>query len=567
MRRASSRTALALVSSRALRASRISRTPLRITATRDVDAHGAMDRRPSSDDDLKCEVIMDDARAPSTSTSTREDVRFTDEDARVSLLAWYDARARDLPWRRRPGSTQRAWTELELETPPNDAEDADDVERFATMWRERAFETDENGRSRGMSDDQYAYGVLVSEIMSQQTQIERVAEYWRRWTRRWPTAAALSRATIEEVNDEWAGLGYYRRAKYLLEGAKYVAGELGGRYPRTVEGLLKIPGVGPYTASAVASIAFGAPSAAIDGNVHRVVTRAKMIRGDPLKGDAAKTIRRVAESLMDRRRAGDFNQAMMELGATTCAPANPKCGSCPIASWCDGLREVERTGGTFRVTAFPETAKKAEKRQEQRAFVIARRRDGDDASFSYLLAKRPETGLLAGLWEFPNALIATESDESFATRPSADVARAQDAVRDALGSSSASTRWRRATDVAGGKVVHVFSHIRQVMHYAVYDVDRDENEDDANVAVTAVDIDVDDPDRELRWFPASAFEDDGVFSSSVAKLYARASKTSTKSSGAQKRRRDAKDAKDATTTSSSAKNQPSITSFFAPKSS
>jgi A/G-specific adenine glycosylase len=554
MRRASSRTALALASSRAFKASRIARAPLRITATRDVDAHGAMDRRPSEADDLKCEVDVDDERAPSTSTSTRDDARFTDEDARESLLAWYDARARDLPWRRRPGSTQRAWTELELETPTKDDED-EDVERFATMWRERAFETDANGRSRGMSDDQYAYGVLVSEIMSQQTQIERVAEYWRRWTRRWPTATALSRATIEEVNDEWAGLGYYRRAKYLLEGAKYVAGELGGRYPRTVEGLLKIPGVGPYTASAVASIAFGVPSAAIDGNVHRVVTRAKMIRGDPLKGEAAKTIRSVAESLMDRRRAGDFNQAMMELGATTCAPANPKCGSCPIASWCDGLREVERTGGTFRVTTFPETAKKAEKRQEQRAFVVARRRDG--ASFSYLLAKRPETGLLAGLWEFPNALIATESDESFATRPSTDVTSAQDAVCDALGSSS-TTRWRRASDIAGGKVVHVFSHIRQVMHYAVYDIERDENEH-ANAAVVLVD----DPDRELRWFPASAFEDDGVFSSSVAKLYARASKTSTKSSGAQKRRRDAKE----TNAASSAKNQPSIASFFAPKSS
>jgi hypothetical protein len=214
MRRASSRTALALASSRAFKASRIARAPLRITATRDVDAHGAMDRRPSEADDLKCEVDVDDERAPSTSTSTRDDARFTDEDARESLLAWYDARARDLPWRRRPGSTQRAWTELELETTPNDDDD-EDVERFATMWRERAFETDANGRSRGMSDDQYAYGVLVSEIMSQQTQIERVAEYWRRWTRRWPTATALSRATIEEVNDEWAGLGYYRRAKYL----------------------------------------------------------------------------------------------------------------------------------------------------------------------------------------------------------------------------------------------------------------------------------------------------------------------------------------------------------------
>ena len=370
MRRASS-TGIALASARIVRTSRIAR---RVNATRVA----AMDRRSkddvSRDDDLK--VIIDEN---ATSTSTRDRGRVADEEARASLLAWYDANARDLPWRRRPKSTQRAWIQIASDagTPPKPkTEDEGDDERSAMMWRDRAFETDEHGRARGMPDDQYAYGVLVSEIMSQQTQIERVAEYWRRWTRRWPTATALSRATIEEVNDEWAGLGYYRRAKYLLEGAKYVANELDGRYPRTVEGLTKIPGVGPYTASAVASIAFGAPSAAIDGNVHRVVTRARMIKGDPLKGEAAKTIRRVAESLMDRNRAGDFNQAMMELGATTCAPANPKCGSCPIASWCDGLREVERTGGTFKVTTFPESAKKAEKRQEQRAFVVARRRDG-----------------------------------------------------------------------------------------------------------------------------------------------------------------------------------------------
>tara|TARA_B100000683_G_scaffold71501_1_gene69986 strand:- start:32985 stop:34637 length:1653 start_codon:yes stop_codon:yes gene_type:complete len=550
MRRASS-TGIALASARIVRTSRVAR---RVNATRVA----AMDRRSKEDvfrdDDLK--VIIDE-NAPSTSTSTRDRGRVADEDARASLLAWYDANARDLPWRRRPKSTQRAWIKIESDagTPPKTkTEDEGDDDRSAMMWRDRAFETDEHGRSRGMSDDQYAYGVLVSEIMSQQTQIERVTEYWRRWTRRWPTATALSRATIEEVNDEWAGLGYYRRAKYLLEGAKYVANELDGRYPRTVEGLTKIPGVGPYTASAVASIAFGAPSAAIDGNVHRVVTRARMIRGDPLKGEAAKTIRRVAESLMDRNRAGDFNQAMMELGATTCSPANPKCGSCPIASWCDGLREVERTGGTFKVTTFPESAKKAEKRQEQRAFVVARRRDG--ASFSYLLAKRPETGLLAGLWEFPNALIANETDEKFGSRPSADVSSAQDAVCDAL---RASARWTRASDVAAGKVVHVFSHIRQVMHYAVYDLERDENDalndDGVSTAVIA-----ENPDRELRWFPASAFEDDGVFSSSVAKLYARASKTSTKSSGAQKRRRDARE-------TNTSENQPSIASFFAPKSS
>ena len=189
MRRASS-TGIALASARIVRTSRIAR---RVNATRVA----AMDRRSkddvSRDDDLK--VIIDE-NAPSTSTSTRDRGRVADEEARASLLAWYDANARDLPWRRRPKSTQRAWIQIASDagTPPKPkTEDEGDDERSAMMWRDRAFETDEHGRSRGMPDDQYAYGVLVSEIMSQQTQIERVAEYWRRWTRRWPTATALSR--------------------------------------------------------------------------------------------------------------------------------------------------------------------------------------------------------------------------------------------------------------------------------------------------------------------------------------------------------------------------------------
>ena len=212
--------------------------------------------------------------ASETELATRADARearATDDDARASLLRWYDANKRSLPWRRR--GKQRKWIKIEAL-----AEDAAtptrDVAAAATLWRERAFERDgEDGDASAiarMSDDQYAYGVLVSEIMSQQTQIERVAEYWRRWTARWPTAEALAEATIEEVNEEWAGLGYYRRARFLLNGAVYVRDALKGKYPRDVEGLSKIPGVGPYTASAVASIAFGAKTAAVDGNVYRV---------------------------------------------------------------------------------------------------------------------------------------------------------------------------------------------------------------------------------------------------------------------------------------------------------
>ena len=151
------------------------------------------------------------------------EARMTDEDARTSLLRWYDANKRSLPWRRR--GKQRKWIKIEA-VEENAAATTRDIAAAATMWRERAFESDdEYGETRAiarMSDDQYAYGILVSEIMSQQTQIERVAEYWRRWTARWPTAEALADATIEEVNEEWAGLGYYRRAKFLLNGAIYV---------------------------------------------------------------------------------------------------------------------------------------------------------------------------------------------------------------------------------------------------------------------------------------------------------------------------------------------------------
>ena len=144
------------------------------------------------------------------------EARTTDEDARASLLRWYDANKRSLPWRRR--GKQRKWIKIEA-LAEDAATPSRDVAAAATLWRERAFESDgEDGEASvlaRMSDDQYAYGILVSEIMSQQTQIERVAEYWRRWTARWPTAEALAEATIEEVNEEWAGLGYYRRAKFL----------------------------------------------------------------------------------------------------------------------------------------------------------------------------------------------------------------------------------------------------------------------------------------------------------------------------------------------------------------
>ena len=488
---------------------------------------------------------------------------WKDDEARESrekVLSWYDGVKRSLPWRR-----SRPQVTVEVLDDDEDKEDAravvkmeraetsgrmdeGEVESAAKLWSTRAFE---NG---GMDPNQYAYGVLVSEIMSQQTQIDRVAEYWTRWTNRWPTAEALASATIEEVNEEWAGLGYYRRAKFLLDGARYVRDELKGVYPRTVDGLLKIPGVGPYTASAVASIAFGTRAAAVDGNVYRVLTRACLIKGDPLKGEAAREIRRIADAFLDPSRPGDFNQAMMELGATVCTPANPKCESCPAQDWCAGLDKARTTNGVYKVTELPETAKKAEKRQEQRAFIVARKSvkadpdenggEGETESM-YLLSKRPEGGLLGGLWEFPNSLIAEESDDVFSKRPAGDVRRVHDALRSELGASRAVY-----DESVKGKSVHVFSHIRQVMHYQLINV-----EDDESNPIAAASL-----DRELKWFPAVDFEESGIFSTGVQKLYASVQKIGSrrtpKHSGAVKRAK--------LSDAPQSKGQTSLSAFFAP---
>ena len=493
------------------------------------------------------------SNAPSNVRTVDEGDRALDGRARAALLTWYDGNKRSLPWRRACGTSSRRARTVTMKT-ETDA-DAPTREEAARAWRERAFERGDEDASTSnelvMGEDQYAYGVLVSEIMSQQTQIERVAEYWTRWVARWPNAAALASATQEEVNEEWAGLGYYRRAGFLLKGAKYVSEELGGRYPRSSTELLKIPGVGPYTASAVASIAFGERTAAVDGNVHRVLTRVKVIKGDPTKGETAKEIRKVADEFVDAERPGDFNQAMMELGATVCTPTNPKCAQCPIASWCGGLEKERSTSGVFKVTDLPETAKKAEKRQEQRAFVVIRRGSSEDG-YEYLMAKRPEGGLLSGLWEFPNSLIACENDDVFATRPKSHVLEAQNALCAALGA-----RESRRVDAASGKVAHIFSHVRQVMHYQLIDLATSEN-----LRPDLSEQNGDFPD--LRWFPALSFEESGVFSSGVAKVYAKVvarADVAVRPSGSQKRKLQEKSVK--STDEASDATQRSIKSFFA----
>ena len=200
--------------------------------------------------------------------------------------------------------------------------------------------------------------------MAQQTQLDRVRQYWTTWMERWPSVDALAAASEDDVRGAWAGLGYYRRAAFLLKGAQYVSRDLGGAFPTDVASLSKIPGVGPYTAAAVASIGAGTRAAVVDGNVVRVLSRLRALSGDPKSTAAVKTHAALAAALVDDARPGDFNQAVMELGATVCTggAVAPRCSSCPVASVCTA--RTRALAGHGAVTDYPTPVAKAAKREE-----------------------------------------------------------------------------------------------------------------------------------------------------------------------------------------------------------
>ena len=254
------------------------------------------------------------------------------------LLAWYDKNKRDLPW-------------------------------------------------RGTRDP---YKVWVSEIMLQQTRVAAVLPYYRRWMEELPTTADLAAVEEERLMKLWQGLGYYSRARNLQKAAQTIMTDHGGRFPDTYEALVKLPGVGDYTAGAVASIAFGRPVPAVDGNVLRVAARVADIRENIMDTKVRKSFRAWMEAAMPQDRPGEYNQALMDLGATVCLPnGRPDCGQCPLS----GLCEAHRLGIEEEL---PLRAKKAPRRVEEMTVYLLVR------SGEIALRKRPKSGLLAGLWEFPH---------------------------------------------------------------------------------------------------------------------------------------------------------------------
>jgi A/G-specific adenine glycosylase len=241
------------------------------------------------------------------------------------------------------------------------------------------------------------YRVWLSEIMLQQTTVAAVIPYFERFLARWPTVDALASAEDAEVMSAWAGLGYYARARNMLACARVIAGERDGRFPETEAELAALPGIGPYTAAAIAAIAFGAAANVVDGNVERVIARLFAVE-TPLP-DAKPALRRLAASLVPGTRPGDYAQALMDLGATICRPRQPACGDCPIAPAC-----AARTGQPER---FP--ARRPRKpRPLRRAAALAIVRDG-----RLLVARRPPKGLLGGMYGLPmSEIVAADAKPS-----------------------------------------------------------------------------------------------------------------------------------------------------------
>lgn len=238
---------------------------------------------------------------------------------------------------------------------------------------------------RGTSDP---YAVLVSEFMLQQTRVETVIPYYERWMRLFPDIETLAGAPLDGVLKAWEGLGYYSRARSLHKAARTILTVHGGRVPGTVDVLRALPGVGEYTAAAVASIAFGADAAALDGNLRRVLARVDALDVHPRSPAGLKRLNQLAADLLPPDRAGDFNQALMDLSSMVCLPKKPRCPICPLADLC----EANRRGLT---ESIPLKTKKAPVPTIIVTAGVLRRGN------TVLLSKRPANGLLGGLWEFP----------------------------------------------------------------------------------------------------------------------------------------------------------------------
>ena len=280
------------------------------------------------------------------------------------------------------------------------------------------------------------YRIWVAEVMLQQTRIDTVIPYYESFLERFPDVNALARARLDAVLKSWEGLGYYSRARHLHEAARIVARRHSGEVPGSMDGLRALPGVGAYTAGAILSIAFGKRAAAVDGNVTRVIARLFAIEDPAGGGKATKRIGGIAEQLVPASEPGHFNQALMDLGAVICTPGRPDCPACPLAAAC-GAREKGIQG------SIPSKNAQAPLPHREAVAALIRNDRGET-----LFVKRPDRGLLGGLWRFPGGLL--EEGEA----PAAGLRRM---LREELGLKGTPGKELLAVE-------HGYSHFRVTVH-------------------------------------------------------------------------------------------------------
>lgn len=246
-----------------------------------------------------------------------------------------------------------------------------------------------NQRSMPWRNNRTPYRVWISELMLQQTRVDQATPYFHRFMKRFPSMKSLAEASQEDVLKQWEGLGYYSRARNLHKAAKIIATEHGGRFPSSPDQIIELPGIGSYTTAAIGSLAFNLDLAVLDGNVIRVLTRLFAYTKDSRSTTAKKELQQLADDLLVKGSAGDFNEGMMELGATVCTPKNPDCDQCPLSHICLGNKSE-------RPTDFPVSAPK---KKVPHIIVGAAVITNDNGEI--LIAQRREKDMLGGLWEFP----------------------------------------------------------------------------------------------------------------------------------------------------------------------
>lgn len=364
---------------------------------------------------------------------------------RTALLEWYVDNHRTLPWRAPPLYRKGGLQPLPRSTPPTP------------------------------SSPGSPYAVWVSEVMSQQTRLSVVEGYFVRWMSAFPNIPALANAPLDNVNQLWAGLGYYRRARFLHEGAAQVVTKHGGKLPEDVASLMKIKGVGRYTAGAISSIAFGKNVPLVDGNVERVLARlCPGLTRPPSDGDAKAPLPaaywELAGALVkDVECPGDLNQALMEFGATVCKPKAVLCSQCSVQEICGAYQEAKELNASDPaeyVTRYPiKDPKKTTKVRDETVTVLVTCAQ-TASEFKFLVLQRPGDGLLGGLWEAPNITL-NSGDEA----KNSDTQKLHELVQQTLtepvkqeADVSKLPREGPALSIDVGKVTHIFSHIRQTLN-------------------------------------------------------------------------------------------------------